>query len=245
MSKYSTPLNVSNSAGINPNSVSPFVRTVTINAPITALFHSSAPRIFGCIGLFLRLVIGDILHAQILEHLKQRLAIMSKCHRTVVRITLLDQYMTVESAHLGDGEDADAAEAAGLHRENLALCDVGAQLALAVALQPVEGHIRRRDISLQRAPGEVGLAARRLQQPVLNKLILHSTVRTHLAGRGIAAMESHEGIRQLIVELTGDFLVIDILGNRIVDVQQGHGIAGHAGADVLAKIGRASCRERV
>ena len=52
---------------------------------------------------------------------------------------------------------------------------------------------------------------------------------------GVAAVEAHEGIGQAIVELALDLLVIDVLGHGVVDVQQGDGIARHAGADVLAQ----------
>ena len=48
-------------------------------------------------------------------------------------------------------------------------------------------------------------------------------------------MEAHEGVGELVVELAGDILVVEILGHGVVDVQQGHGVAGEAGADVLAE----------
>ena len=60
---------------------------------------------------------------------------MTECNSTMVRIVTFNQYVAVEAAHLGDGKDADAAERTGGHRQNFALGDVGAEVALAVTLQ--------------------------------------------------------------------------------------------------------------
>ena len=107
------------------------------------LLNYLAPGIFGCVGKALGLVVSDILNTQVLKDLVESLAVMTEGHGTVVGIALLDQHMAVEAAHLGDGEDADAAKAAGLDGQDLALGDVGAEVALAVALEAVEGDIRR------------------------------------------------------------------------------------------------------
>ena len=115
-------------------------------------------------------VIGDVPHAQQAEGLKERAAVVPEGHRAVVGIALLQQHMSVEASHLRDGEDADAAEGAGSHRQHLALGDVGPQNALAVALDAVEGNVAGGDVPLQGAPGEVGLAAV-LQQPVLDGVL--------------------------------------------------------------------------
>ena len=74
----------------------------------------------------------------------------------MVGIALLDEHVAVEAAHLGNGEHADAAEGTGGHRQDLALGDVGAQVALAVTLQAVEGDLAGGDVALQGAAGEVG-----------------------------------------------------------------------------------------
>ena len=42
------------------------------------------------------LIVGNVRHAQILEHLKQRLAPVPERHRAVVRVTLCNQYMAVD-----------------------------------------------------------------------------------------------------------------------------------------------------
>ena len=78
---------------------------------------------------------------------------MAEGDRTVVRVALLDEHMTVEAAHLRDGEDADAAEGTGLDGQDLALGDVAAEVAVGVALQTVEGDLARRDVSFERAAG--------------------------------------------------------------------------------------------
>ncbi len=57
-----------------------------------------------------RLIKRDIRHTEIVKDGIKRLANVPKCHRAVVRIPLGDQHMAVEPAHLGDREDADAAE---------------------------------------------------------------------------------------------------------------------------------------
>ena len=85
------------------------------------------------------------------------------------------------------------------------------------------------------AAGEVGIAAGRLQQTVLDELILNGTVVAHLAGRGVAAVEAHEGIGQAVIKLACDVLIVNVLGHAVVDVQQGNGIAGSAHADVLGQ----------
>ena len=52
---------------------------------------------------------------------------------------------------------------------------------------------------------------------------------------GVAAVEAHEGVMQGVVVLALDVLVIDVFRNAVVDIQQGHRVAGQAGADVLAQ----------
>ena len=64
--------------------------------------------VLGLVKHALGLVEADVLHAQQLEQLEQRLAVMAEGHRPVVGIALLDEHMAVEAAHLRDGEHADA-----------------------------------------------------------------------------------------------------------------------------------------
>ena len=153
----------------------------------------SRPGVLRGVGQALGLVVGNIRHAEVLEHLEQGLAAVGEGHGAVVGIALLDEDMAVEPAHLRNGEHADAAEGAGGHRQHLALGDVGAEVALAVALEAVEGDIAGGDVTLQGAPGEVRRAAV-LQQAVLDQLVLHRAAAAHLAAGGVAAVEAHEGV---------------------------------------------------
>lgn len=70
---------------------------------------------------------------------------------------------------------------------------------------------------------------------MLDELVLDGAVTAHLAGRRVAAVEAHEGIGQLVMELAGDVLIINVLGHAVVDVQQGDGVAGGTHADVLGQ----------
>lgn len=72
-----------------------------------------------------------------------------------------------------------------------------------------------------------------LQQAVLNQLILDLTARAHLALWSVTAVEAHEGISQLVIVLALDVLIIDILRNRVVDVEQCNGIIRCTHTDVL------------
>ena len=65
------------------------------------------PGILCRVGQVLRLVIRDILYTQVLEHFKESLAVMTESYCTMVRITFLDQYMTIETSHFMDSEDTD------------------------------------------------------------------------------------------------------------------------------------------
>ena len=193
------------------------------NAAPHAAMRKSGEGVLGGIGQGLGLVVSDVLDAQELEDLEQVLANVSEGHSAVMGVALLHQHVTVEAAHFGDGEDADAAEGAGSNVQNLTLSDVGAEHALAVALQAVEGHGAGGDVALEGAAGDVGLGAFGLKHAVLDQLVLDRAVSTHLAGGGVAAVEAHEGLGQAVVELAGDVLVVDVAGHGVVDVQQSDG----------------------
>ena len=74
---------------------------------------------------------------------------MTEGDRTVVRVALLDEDVTVEAAHLVNREDADAAEAPRMYRQNFAFCDVAAQITVGIALQAVERDLACRKICLE------------------------------------------------------------------------------------------------
>jgi len=58
----------------------------------------------------LRLVVSDILHAEILEYLEEGLANVVEGNGSVVRITLLDEDVTIETTHFANTEDTDTTE---------------------------------------------------------------------------------------------------------------------------------------
>ena len=68
------------------------------------------PRVLCWIRQGLRLVVGDVLDAEILEHLEESLADVREGNGSVVRIALLDEDVTIEAAHLGNSEDTDTTE---------------------------------------------------------------------------------------------------------------------------------------
>ena len=152
----------------------------------------------------------------------------------MVWIMFLDQHVTVEAAHFGNGEDTDAAERACRDVEHLTLSDVSTELTLAVALQTIERDLTGSNVTFKGATREVGRAAI-LQQTVLNELELDGTVGAHLAGRRVATVEAHKRIREtiLVAVLLHDVLIVDILRCRVVDVEQRHCISAGAQADIL------------
>ena len=139
-------------------------------------------RVLGGVGQGGGAVVGDVLHAEVLEHLEQRAPDVAEGDRAVVRIALFEQHVAIEAAHFGDGEYADAAEGVRAHVEHLALGHIGAQRALAVALQAVEGHVARGQVALERAAGKVRFAAGGLEQAVLDQLIANRAAVAQLAG---------------------------------------------------------------
>ena len=172
------------------------------------------------IGQRSRLIVSDVLHAQELEHLEQRRAHMVEGDRAVMRVALAHQHVAVEAAHFGDGEHADAAEGAGGHGQHFAFCHIGAQLPVGSALQPEEGDLAGGDVALQGAAGEVRVRAGGLQQAVLDELVLHGPVGAQLAAGGVAAVEAHEGVGQLVVIIK---FALDLLREKKILLIHGGG----------------------
>ena len=201
------------------------------------LIHAASlcPRILGRIRKGLRLIVSDVLDSEELEYFEECLSVVTECNSTVVRISLLDEHVTIEASHFLDGEDCDAAEGTGRNVEDLALSNVGNELAVAVALQTIEGDVACCDVAFERSAGEIRIASCGLKQTVLNELILDGAVCAHLAGRSISAMEAHEGIGKLVVVFALDSLVVDVLRNGVVDIKKRDGVVGYASADVLGK----------
>ena len=84
---------------------------------------------------------------------------MGEGHSAVVGITLLDENMAVEPTHFRDGKDADAAEGLGGNIQHFTLGNVSPEVAIAVALEAIEGDVAGGDIAFQSTPGDIRLAA--------------------------------------------------------------------------------------
>ena len=106
-------------------------------------YFSLCERILRRIRQRCRLVVIDVLHRNpnILKYLKQSLSVMSECNRSVMRIILLDQNVTVETSHLMNGKYANASERTGCNRKDFSLCHIRAQLIVGSGLQAVECDI--------------------------------------------------------------------------------------------------------
>ena len=78
---------------------------------------------------------------------------MTESYSPMVRITLLNKNMPVETAHLLDGKNPDTAKAACGNREDFAFCDVGTDDAFTVALETIERDVGCCNIALQRRSG--------------------------------------------------------------------------------------------
>ena len=194
-----------------------------------------AERILRGIVVALGEVVVDLLHgdAHVLKHLPQILAGVVEHDGAVVGIVLLDEHVTIEAAHVLDAEDADRAERAGSHGDDLTLGDVGAQLGVGRRLQAVDGGLAGLDVALQGAVGHLD-----------GQVAGHDALEAHLAvadlaGGGVATVEAHEDllVGVFVAEelLALDALLIHILRHGVVDVEQRGGILSDAGADELAK----------
>ena len=114
-----------------------------------------SPGILRGISYARRLIVADLLHgdSDIFEYLKEFSPEMSEGHRPVVREVFLQQHVPVKSSHLRNGKNSYGAEGIGAHRQHLSLGNVGSQLIICGALEPVEGNISGNDVSLQSSLG--------------------------------------------------------------------------------------------
>ena len=164
-----------------------------------------------------------------LEYFIQSLAEVTECYCTVMREVLLDQHVTIESAHLRDCEYADGTEGLGANVKYFTLCDVCAKLAISGGLQTIEGDLSGSDVSFEGSVGNLyGKASSH------DFLVSHLT-ECQLLGAGIAAMEAHEGILMGVIVLALDGLLEHVCRNGVVDVKQGNGISTYAGTDELGQ----------
>src|SRR5699024_112026 len=164
----------------------------------------------------LRLIVVNFfyINTEILEYLIQSFSIVSKSNSSVMRVILFYQNMTVETSHLRNSKDTDAAKALCCHRKNFTMSNVSPKLAVRSALKTVEGNVTWNNISFQSS-----LCNFFRKISCHDHLIFHSAG-SQFSGSCISAVESHKGIFQCIVIFTFDLAVIDRCRNRIVNIQK-------------------------
>ena len=153
---------------------------------------------------------------------------MCECNSSVMREVVLDKHVTIEASHLLDSEYADSAEGLSGNGKNFALCNISLKLVVGGGLKSEEGDVTGSNVALE---SSVGNLYRKSTSHDL--LILHLIVAAKLLGAGVAAVEAHECIGELIVELALDGLIVHILGNGVVDVEEGNDIAADDLSDEL------------
>ena len=94
-------------------------------------------------------------------------------------------------------------------------------------LETVEGNLAWFDVAFQGAIGDFSW-----ERPRHDLLVFHLWMAEKLRA-GVAAMEAHEGIAELVVELTLDVFLVEFFRQGVVDVEKGNDILGNAGADVF------------
>ena len=202
-------------------------------SPSIVILYRLAERILGGIVVALREVVIDLVNgdAHVLENLPEVLALMAEHNGAVMWIVLLDEDVTIEAAHVLDAEDTDRTERTCSHWQNLALSNVGAQLGVGRRLQAVDGGLSGLQVALQ---GAIGNLYR--QGACHDALEAHRAVANLVRGC-VAAVEAHEDlfVSIFVAEelLALDALLVHVGRNGVVDVEQGDGILGDAGADKL------------
>ena len=202
-------------------------------SPSIVILYRLAERILGRIEVALREVVVDFVNgdAHVLENLPEVLALMAEHNGAVVWIVLLDEDVTIEAAHVLDAEGTDRTERAGSHWQNLALSNVSTETGVGGRLQTVNGSEAWLQVALQGTVGNLYW-----QGAGHNALEAHLAV-ANLVGCCVAAVEAHEdflvgvGVAEELLAL--DALLVHVGRNGVVDVEQGNGILGDAGSDVL------------
>ena len=154
---------------------------------------------------------------------------MAECNSTVVREVLLDKEVSVESAHLLDSENADAAEGLSSNRENLTLCNVSSDLSVRCRLQSVECDVAGNDVAL-----ESTVCNLYRESTSHDHLVLH-LAESKLLGACVTAVEAHECICELVVELALDGLVVHVVRYGVVDVEESNDIFRDNISEVLGE----------
>ena len=110
-----------------------------------------SPWIFCWVSYACRLVVSDLFNrnTDVFEYFKQSFSIMSECNRSVMWISSLDQYMTVETSHFRDCKYTDRTKGFCCNRKNFTVCNISAEFVVSSALQTIESDISRNNISFK------------------------------------------------------------------------------------------------
>ena len=73
---------------------------------------------------------------------------MRERHSTMMGVSLLYEYVTIETAHFRNRKHTNAAKGLRSHIQNLTLRNIRPQISIAVALESVEGNVTSSDIAL-------------------------------------------------------------------------------------------------
>ena len=106
-----------------------------------------------------RTVEFSVLYAEVLEQVKYSLAVVTEYNCTVMRIVLLDENVSVESAHFLDAEDTDSTEGSCSYRKDLALCSVGSECSIGSGLKSEECNSTGLDVAFESTSRDIRLAA--------------------------------------------------------------------------------------
>ena len=112
-------------------------------------------RILRWVWQALWLIVADFIvsHADVLENFVNGLSEVTECNCTVVRIILLNQYVTVEAAHFLDCEYTDSTEGLSSYVKNFTLCNVCTKDVIRCGLQTEECDIARKNIAFESTVG--------------------------------------------------------------------------------------------
>ncbi len=179
------------------------------------------------------MIVADLLRcdSDVLQSLIQRLSVVAEHDSAVMREVISYELIAIESAHFLDRENTDTAEGLGCHRKDLALCCICAEVSICRGLQAIEGDVARIDVAFD------GSVAPFCRMRVRHDLLIVEVCSLNSGGAGIAAVEAHEAVGQLVVitELALDIRPVHILRDRVVDVEKGDRLLADAPSDVLGK----------
>ncbi len=186
-------------------------------------------RVLALVGDRRRVRREDVGEAEHLRRVIEHLAAVVEGHGGVMRKTQTQKDVAVEAGEVGNLKDSDAAEAHGIEIDDLALRHVAGQIVVRCPLQAEDRCRAGAKLAFQGTAGDVGRVAT-FHQTIHDELVGHSAA-LHLAGRGIAAMETHPEVAR--IEVAAE-LGQQIGRGGVVDVQQGRWCEARELAHILA-----------